>query len=127
MGICDSQFGGRITLQIGALRVKPTEADIKLKTSHVSVEAKANQDGSACYMVKPMLVSAEITFRRPAGINWTPTMLLCAVNATIVAEDNGRTHLFTNTRMTGDPEENLSNGEISGLKLEGGQYSSLSA
>ena len=122
MGICDSQFGGRITLQIGALRVRPTEADIKLKTSQVSVEAKANQDGSACYMVKPMLVAAEITFRRPAGINWTPTMLLCAVNATIVEEDSSRTHLFTGARITGKPTVNLSSGEVSGLKIEGSRY-----
>jgi hypothetical protein len=122
MAVCDSQFGGRVTLQIGSLRVSPTEADIKLKTSSVSVEAKANQDGSPCYMVKPMLVSAEITFRRPPGVTWTKTMLLCSINATIVEEDNGRTHLFTGTRLTGDPEDNISSGEVTGLKVEGGTY-----
>lgn len=127
MPVCDSQFGGRITLQIGNLRLKPTEADIKIKTSTVSVEAKANQDGSACYMVKPSLVSAEITFRRPIGVRWTDSMLMCAVNGTIVEEDNGRTHLFSASRLTGDPEENLTNGEVTGIKLEGGQYTSIEA
>jgi hypothetical protein len=127
MAICESQFGGRVSLKIGSLQLKPTEADIRLKTSQVSVEARANQDGSACYIVKPMLVSAEFTFRRPLDVSWTDTMLLCSIDGTIVEEDNGRTHLFTGTRFIGDPDENITNGEVSGLKIEGGRYQQIAA
>jgi hypothetical protein len=67
MPVCDSQFGGRVTLTIGGQKLAPTEADIKMKTSQVTVDAKANQDGSACYTVKPTLIDLDVTFRRPIG------------------------------------------------------------
>jgi hypothetical protein len=120
---CTSQFGGRTSLTIGGVVFRPCDADVKLMTSEISVEGKANHDGSASFVVKPELVGAEIQFRYDSGIKWTTQMLLCAVNATIVEEDNGRTHLFSNVRFTGKPEVNLTNGEVTGLKVEGGRGS----
>jgi hypothetical protein len=63
----DSQFGGRISIRAAGFNLSPTEADIRIKTSPVSKEAKANQDGSACYMLKAILRSAEFNFRRGRG------------------------------------------------------------
>jgi hypothetical protein len=123
---CDSQFGGRVSLQIGSMRVHPTEAAVKLKTSQVSVDGKANQDGTAAYTVTPQLVSAEFVFRKPPkGVKWTNLMLSCSVNGTVVEEDNGRTHLFTNSRIVGDPEYDVTTGEISGIMLKGGTYNEV--
>jgi hypothetical protein len=38
----DSQFGGRISIRAAGFNLSPTEADIKIKTSPVSKEAKSN-------------------------------------------------------------------------------------
>ena len=65
---CCDTFGGRISIEIGGQRFSPTEADIKIDPTNFQVEAKANQDGSACHMVKPMLYGAEITLCNPCGI-----------------------------------------------------------
>lgn len=123
--MADSQFGGRVSITAGGLKLSPTDAAIKLKTSQVSKEAKANQDGSACYMLKAVLQSAEFSFRRPLGVDWTTLMLQGAVDVTIVEEDNGRTHLFSGTQFTGDPDESLTDGEVTGLKAEGGRYTRI--
>jgi Phage tail tube protein len=120
---CTNQFGGRVALTVGGVVFRPCDADMKLMTSEISVEGKANHDGSASYVVKPELVGAEITFRYDSGIRWTTQMLLCQVNATFVEEDNGRTHLFSNVRFTGKPDINLTNGEVTGVKVEGGRGS----
>ncbi len=125
--MADSQFGGRISIKAAGFNLSPTEADIKLKTSGLSKEAKSNQDGSACYMLKTMLRSAEFNFRRPINVDPASLLGLKNIDVTIVEEDNGRTHLFTGTQFTGDPDENLSNGEVNGLKVEGGQYTRITA
>jgi hypothetical protein len=57
-----------------------------------------------------------------AASRWNDSLRKCAINATIVEEDNNRTHLFTGARFTGEPKLNMSTGEIDGLKIEGAQY-----
>lgn len=121
---CDS-FGGRISITVDGDRMTPSDADITLDPTNISVEAKANQDGSACYMAKPKLYAAEIKFRNGCGIAWDDKLRKCKVDATIVEEDNNRTHIFTGARFTGEPKLNLSTGEIDGIKIEGSQYQKL--
>jgi hypothetical protein len=125
MADCCEQFGGRISIEIGDDRFAPTEADIELLPTNVEVDGEANQDGSACYKVKPKLYEADIKLRQPCGIKWDAKMRVCKVNATIVEIDNGRTHLFTGARIVGRPSVNLSTGEVTGLKIMGPAYQSV--
>lgn len=118
---CDS-FGGRVIIEIDGVRYKQTEAEIEIDPADREVSADANQDGSACYKVKPKLPAAELELRNDCGIVWASTMLKCHVNATITEEDNNRVHLFTNARITGTPKINVSTGAVKGLKIEGGTY-----
>jgi hypothetical protein len=62
--------------------------------------------------------------RHQSGINWRDIMLTKG-NATIVEENNGRTHLFTGCRLVGDPKVNITTGEVDGLRIEGDQYQRL--
>ena len=87
-----------------------------------TAEVKTNQDGSPAYILKPKQPGAEFKLRISANINWKG-LLLQIGNCTIREIDNNVTHLFTNTRLTGTPKHNLSTGEIDGLKIEGGTYS----
>jgi hypothetical protein len=122
---CCNSFGGRVSITVDGAAMTPSDADITIDPTNISVEAKANQDGSACYMAKPKLYAAEIKFRNGCGIKWDNSLRKCSINATIVEEDNNRTHLYTAARFTGEPKLNLSTGEIDGIKIEGAQYQFL--
>ena len=120
--VCCNSFGGLITIEIDGVRYAPTESDIQIDPSNIEVAGAANQDGSAAFTSKPKLFGADITFRNPCGIVWNSTMRKCKINATIVEEDQDRSHIFTGCRLVGSPKLNLSNGELSGLRIEGPQY-----
>lgn len=120
----DGQFGGRITFEFAGTPIPPTDAEIKLDPSLVEVKGEANQDGSAAYAMKPKLVAADFSLRHANGIDWNAMMFQIG-NLTITEENNGRTHLFTKTRLTGKPDINLSTGAVSGLKAEGGTYTRI--
>ena len=120
----DGQFGGRITFEFAGQHIPPCDGDIIIDPSLREVDAKANQDGSAAYTMKPKLASAKIKLRHQNGVDWDAIMLQSG-NCTIVEENNGRTHLFTNTRLTGKPDVNLTTGEVDGLTIMGGVYTRL--
>lgn len=124
---CCTSFGGRVSVTISGTRYTPSDADITIDPTNRTIEAKANQDGSACYMAKPKLYAADIKFRNGCGINWDSNMLSCKIDVTISEDDNNRTHIFTGARFTGEPKLNLSTGEIDGLKIEGSQYQFLNS
>lgn len=118
---CDS-FGGRISITVDGERMTPTDGDFTLDASNVEVTGGANQDGSAFYTSKPKLYGVEVNFRSGCGIRWDEKLRKCKIDATITEEDNSRTHIFTGARFTGTPKVNLSNGEVTGVKIEGPQY-----
>lgn len=121
MAEIDGQFGGIVTFEFDGTVIPPSDGEFIVEPGLYDVESKANQDGSSAYMMKPKLPCAEIKLRNAAGIDWQGILLLIG-NCTIVEVDNGRTHLFTNTRLVGSPKVNISTGEVDGLKVEGGTY-----
>lgn len=123
---CDS-FGGRISITVDGDRMTPSEGDVTLDPTNITVTGGANQDGSAFYTSKPKLYGADLNFRNGCGITWDEKLRKCKVDATIVEEDNSRTHIFTGARFTGEPKLNLSTGEITGIKIEGPQYTKLNS
>lgn len=120
------QFGGIVTCTFGNQSLTIGEAAVKLSPATAEVSAKANQDGTAAYEVKPELVGGECEFRNVGDINWA-TMNMQYGNITIKEVSNGRTHLFTNTRFIGKPDNDLSTGAIAGLKWAGGTYQFLAS
>jgi len=120
----DGQFGGRVTFEFDGKRIAPCEGDFVLDPANISTEARANQDGTAAYILKPKLMGCDVKLRHQSGINWRDIMLTKG-NATIVEENNGRTHLFTGCRLVGDPKVNITTGEVDGLRIEGDQYQRL--
>lgn len=117
----NGQFGGRISFNFDGLVIPPCDGNFVIDPSTLSSDAIANGDGSAAYIYKPELVGAEMKLRNVDGIDWT-SIINRTGNAQIVEENNGRSHLFTGTRMVGKPALDVSTGEVSGLKLMGGQY-----
>lgn len=124
MAEIDGQFGGRITFEFAGLKIPPCDGDFVLDPSTFNVEAKANQDLTGAYMLKPKLPGCDIKLRHHADVDWD-AILRQVGNCTIAEENNGRTHLFTNTRLTGTAKVNLSTGEVDGLRVEGGKYQRL--
>jgi hypothetical protein len=122
---CDNSFGGRISLTVGTTNIAPSDGDITIDPTNTTVTGGANGDGSAFYTSKPKLYGAEIKFRNSSGLVWNDLMKQCSVDATIVEEDNSRTHIYTGARITGEPKLNLATGEVTGCKIEGDQYQML--
>ena len=123
--MADTQFGGRITLEFGNLSIVIANASVKLDISGTKSEDKANQDGSACYIYTPTPRAADFVARDDSvNLDWT-TLMRFTGNATITELDNGVTHLFTNCRLVGQPVIDRDNGEVSGLKISGGQYQKI--
>lgn len=118
------QFGGRVSFTFGQVQFTLAEAEVRINPAVYDVQAKANQDGSACYELKPELVGAEMDFRNVNDIDWAGIFLQIG-NVTITEIDNGRTHLFTGTRFVGKPEINVSTGDVKGLQIKGGTYQKL--
>lgn len=120
--MADNEFGGRVTFDFAGTKITIADAKVTLDPSVYDVSAKANQDGSGCYILAPHLISAKMTFRDDSGTDWAALMLSGEGNVTISQETLGRTHLFTKTRFTGKPDIDLSDGAVDGLMIEGGQY-----
>ena len=118
----NNQFGGRISMEIDGVLMAPTEADIEIEPSDVSVDAKANQDASPAYLLKPELPKISFKLRNSSGVKWKEAMKKKTINVTAYEIDNNRVHLFTGTRITGKVKVNITNGEIDGLACEGGVY-----
>ncbi|NEW96644.1 hypothetical protein [Rhodopseudomonas sp. BR0G17] len=122
---CENSFGGRVSITADDQVFTPSEADIELEISNISVEAKANGDGSACFMAKPELYGCKIKFRNNSGIVWNTTLRKCKLDVTIKEIDNNRTHLFTAARIVGRPTLNLSTGEVDGCEIRGDRYQAI--
>lgn len=117
----DNQFGGRITLVFSGIPLVQCEADFVIDPALYNKESKTNHDGSAAYSLKPKLPGCDIKPRSIGNIDWNALMLKHG-DATIVEETTGRTHFFTGTQLVGTPKDNLSSGEVDGLRIEGGIY-----
>jgi hypothetical protein len=121
MAEVDGLFGGRITFDFNGQKIPVCEGTFEIDPAPIEVTGEANYDGTAAYKSKPKLAMCEMTLRTIAAVNWQAIMFQTG-NVTIVEEDNGRTHLFTGTRLTGSPKVDLTTGDVKGLKVEGGQY-----
>jgi hypothetical protein len=121
MAEVDGQFGGRITFDFSGQKIPAAEGEFVINPSLYKKEMKTNQDGSSAVLLTPKQPGCKLKLRNKAGVNWQ-TLMQQTGNATITEQDNGRTHLFTNCTFTGEPEINLSTGEVDGLMIEGGTY-----
>ena len=119
--MASGQFGGRITFNFAGTYIPPSEGEFVLDPALYTKESKTNQDGSQAIMLKPKQPGCEVKLRNVKGFDWQAVMTLTG-NVTIIEQDNGVTHLFTNTTLVGEPKINLVTGEVDGLKVEGGTY-----
>jgi hypothetical protein len=122
--------GGRVSTVINGVSYSARGA-IKLQPSNMTVEVASNQDGSNYRTVTPKPRKAEITFDRFVDINGTPLrwsdniMLQTNLSVTFVEQDTDQTHLLTNACFTGEPDHDLSTGEVTGLSLAADNYKTL--
>jgi Phage tail tube protein len=124
--LSDYNFGGRISITAGTQRFTPSDGDVTIEPTNIKVDAKANGDGSPCYTASPKLYGAKIKFRDSSSITWDD-IVRQSLDVTIVEEDNNRTHIFSSCRAVGEPEVNISNGEVSGMEIRGQQYQKLNS
>jgi hypothetical protein len=119
---CCNNFGGRIYVDVGGVRLSPAEGDIQIMPTNLVRSAMSNQDGSLAVQSKPKPYGANITFRKPCGSDWRTKFFGCRADITIVEESNNRSHLFSRAVLVGDPVVNLTSGEVSGITIASEEY-----
>ena len=108
--------GGRYTLEING-SVFSGRGQAKIDTSGVSIDNKANMDGSMYSTVTPELISLDLTIdRRDQATKWDSSMMLRGISVTFQETDAGVTHVLAQAKWQGKPTLDTATGEISGLK-----------
>ena len=125
---------GRVSIVIAGVPYS-ARGEITLNPSNISVEAKSNSDGSLYRTVTPKPRTAEVTFDKgsvltaPDGsvMKWDETMMsIVDLPVTFTETDNrGKQHLLSGAFFTGDPQQNLATGEISGLGIAAEGYETV--
>lgn len=122
--------GGRVSTVINGVNYH-ARGVITLNPSNISVASGVNQDGKLYRTVAPKARTAELTFDRLVDIDGVP--LKWAENImseddlpiTFVEDDVGVTHLLSGGFFTGDPQTDMSTGEVSGLGLAAQNYKTI--
>ncbi len=109
--------GGRFTIDINGQRYSG-RGKATIGPAAATRENIANADGTKSSMVKPRLVSLDLTFDRGVGLKWDESLMLLDMNVTFNEIDVKRQHLFTDASFSGEPSIDTDSGEVSGLKIE---------
>jgi hypothetical protein len=119
--------GGRVAITVNGV-VYRARGEVHINTAKLSGSVGTNQDGSIYKTMTPKPVSMECSFDRliDAGgrrMKWDADMLLANnIGITVVEMDTKRTHLITNATFVGEPVENLTTGEVTGVSMAGETY-----
>jgi hypothetical protein len=122
--------GGRVSVTINGQNYS-ARGIITIAPSNATAQSGVNQDGSVYRTVAPKARTAEITFDRFVSANGEQLIwderVLTAVNfgATFIEQDTGRTHLISGAFFVGDPQMDMSTGEVSGLSIAGDAYKNI--
>lgn len=108
-----NDYGGDIKCRFSDGTVLSLRGTLNLMTAGRSNEAIVNQDGSVDRVATPQAARFEMSFA-DRGENWRRLMKE-RFDATFIEPDNGVTHFFTRSFMTGEPKINRINGEVTGL------------
>lgn len=124
---------GRVSMVVAGVPYS-ARGEITLNASNISVTANANSDGTLYRTVAAKPRTAEITFDKgsvlqaPDGTRmiWNESMMsIVDLPVTFTEIDTGRQHLLSGAFFTGDPQQNLATGEISGLGIAAASYESV--
>lgn len=112
-----SNAGGRVTITINGVRYS-ARANITVKPWNVAIEGGANYDGTFYTTVEPKPAEMSFTLSDKCDLKLQDLQGMCGIDVTAVLEDVVRTYLFTNATIVGEPEIDVTNGEISGLMVQ---------
>lgn len=110
-------YGGKIFLRLSSGERLSLRATLNIDPTGYSIEAIANQDGSADRVATNKTRGAEITFA-DRGVDLDKLLKGGRFNATFEEDFTDVTFYFTEAFFTGSPTVNRMNGEVSGLKIE---------
>jgi hypothetical protein len=123
--------GGRVSTVIGGIAYS-ARGEIRLDPANVTVAAGVNQDGTLYRTVAPKARTAEISFDRFVSVEngqpmkWDESLMMQVnLGFTFIEQDTGVTHLLSGGFFTGNPQENTSTGEISGLGIAAEKYETI--
>jgi hypothetical protein len=109
-------FGGIMKVSTSAGDTFSLRGKLKVLKAHAKNDAVTNQDGSVDRTMTPQAPSAELTFRDD-DFDFDAMLSGNRVNITIIEQQTGKTHLFTNAFWTGSPASDRMNGEVDSMGI----------
>lgn len=106
-------YGGQIECRFSDGTTLSLRGTLNLMTAGRSNEALVNQDASVDRVSTLQAPRFEMSFA-DRGADWQRLMKE-RFDVTFIERDNGVTHYFTRSFMTGEPTINRINGEVTGL------------
>ena len=109
---------GIISLRINGATYQ-TRGAFEVKATAHRFTAQGNHDGSGFRTAEPSPPMINLTFER-AGIRWDDSMMRAEVDVTVLEDLSGVQHIVTGGYFVGEPTQNLTTGEVSGLSVSWG-------
>lgn len=119
--MASADFGGIMKFRDSSGRTHSLRGTFNINPGRNSSEAVVNQDGSADQIMTPQAPGAEIAFA-DKGVDFAGLIGSGRADVTIIEEQTGVIHLFTQAFYTGQVAINRVNGEVSGIGLTAASY-----
>ncbi|PHQ72392.1 MAG: hypothetical protein COB93_00175 [Sneathiella sp.] len=119
--------GGRIEFRFNG-QIYEGEGDVTIMPTNTTREEGATTSGKAIVRATPRSYGFEIeNFVQTCDNDPIDLWYGCDLDATVVEVENGTRHLFTGGMMVGDPQANISQGQLSGMKFIADDYQKRSS
>jgi hypothetical protein len=120
----DRTLGGKFYASIGGQRFEAV-GELTLKRAQKKVEGKTSSNGFFYTTEEAMPASAKCKFlRKSAGDPMVFFNATAPFDMTFVEASRGVRHQFTQATAVGEPEENITTGEVDGIEIMTDRYTS---
>ncbi|ORE91000.1 hypothetical protein [Aurantimonas sp. 22II-16-19i] len=116
-----NNFGGEMRLRGSSGTAYTLRSAVTMNTASLSTEAVRNQNGKNSYVATLRAPSAELTLE-DEGQDMEDILRAGSQDIYIIEEFTGVTHVYVFGRITGEPQSNRENGELSGLMIQSDEY-----
>lgn len=119
-----NDFGGEMRVRLSSGENLVLRGAFTLMTARYSTETVTNQNGDVDRVATPRARRAEATFK-DEGQDFDALLSAPRQDFYITEEFSGRSHVFADAMIIGDISIDRSNGEVSGLAIEGRNYQAV--
>lgn len=116
-------FGGEMQFNVPSVGTITMRGTFSVDPAGVTVDKVTNQDNTNSRVFRPDAYGAELkSLEDKDSIKWNTVMRAGKQTMTIVEQQTGRIHIFTNAFFVGTPMVDRETGEVTGLRIASDGY-----